>query len=242
MATHLEPFEWGTVLTNSRFPLSYDVNFLRIERPDDRLTAGRLIETSDRLLGNLGMGHRFVRFDDAAAAQALAGRLTDRGWSVYPVVVMALRRGADRPAEQGLARRATWPEVETAKERWVRDDRLDTSEDRVQQILGRVRSLADATHLRHFAAFDGDEAVAFCDLYSDGRTAQIEDVWTREDHRGRGMARAVVLAAADTALVEAHDLIFLIADDEDWPKELYGRLGFDRIGRVYELEHKPAQT
>ncbi|HEY1330860.1 MAG TPA: GNAT family N-acetyltransferase, partial [Actinomycetota bacterium] len=194
MATHLEPFEWGTALTNSRFPLSYDVNFLRIERPDDRLTADRLIDVADGLLGDAGMHHRFVRLDDEAAGSTLAAQVAEKGWTAYPVVVMALRRDPDRPAEPGVARQASWPEVASAKERWVRDDPSDTPDERVRQILGRVRSLADATHLRHFAAFDGDGAVAFCDLYSDGRTAQIEDVWTREDHRGRGMARAVVLA------------------------------------------------
>ena len=31
------------------------------------------------------------------------------------------------------------------------------------------------------------------------------------------------------------DLVFLVADDEDWPKELYRRLGFDELGRLYKF-------
>ena len=30
-------------------------------------------------------------------------------------------------------------------------------------------------------------------------------------------------------------LTFLVADEGDWPKEWYARLGFDAIGRRYEL-------
>ena len=26
-----------------------------------------------------------------------------------------------------------------------------------------------------------------------------------------------------------------VADDEDWPKEMYGQLGFDALGRRYEF-------
>ena len=33
------------------------------------------------------------------------------------------------------------------------------------------------------------------------------------------------------------ELVFLVADDEDWPKELYRKLGFDDLGRVYEFLH-----
>ena len=43
-----------------------------------------------------------------------------------------------------------------------------------------------------------------------------------------------------------HELIFIVADDDDWPKDLYARLGFDPIGRAWAFtrpgpEH-PAAT
>ena len=47
------------------------------------------------------------------------------------------------------------------------------------------------------------------------------------DIRGRGLASAVVLRAVEEAVASGHDFVFLIADDEDWPKELYARLGFE---------------
>ena len=234
MATRTEPFGWGTALFNASFPRSY-INFLRVERPDDRLTADRLAGECDRLLGGAGIGHRFARVDDEATGARVAGPLADIGWSEDRLVVMAVRRGPDRPAGQGVARESTWDEVRAAKETWIRRDLPGADEDRVGRVIGRLRALSGATSLRHFAAFAGGEAVSIADLYSDGHTAQIEDVWTHEDHRERGLARATVLTAAATALTHGHDLVFLLADDAGWPQHLYDRLGFDRIGRVYEF-------
>jgi predicted GNAT family acetyltransferase len=60
--------------------------------------------------------------------------------------------------------------------------------------------------------------------------AQIEDVATLPAFRNRGLARAVVLEAAALARASGAELVFLVADENDWPKDLYGRLGFDQIG------------
>ena len=62
--------------------------------------------------------------------------------------------------------------------------------------------------------------------HSDGVIAQVEDVATLRDFRRRGLARATVTAAVDAALAMGHEAIFIVADDDDWPKDLYARLGF----------------
>ena len=36
-------------------------------------------------------------------------------------------------------------------------------------------------------------------------------------------------------MLAGSDLTFLLADRDDWPKELYRRLGFDEIGFVYDF-------
>jgi ribosomal protein S18 acetylase RimI-like enzyme len=60
-------------------------------------------------------------------------------------------------------------------------------------------------------------------------------VLTLERFRNRGLARAVVSKALGEARASDHDLVFLIADRDDWPKELYGKLGFDVVGRIWEF-------
>ena len=80
------------------------------------------------------------------------------------------------------------------------------------------------------------------DLYSDGRTAQVEDVATSPDHRGKGLASAVVLRAVEEALASGHDFLFLVANDGSPAQELYARLGFETAGHTWSFLRKPAQT
>ena len=51
-----------------------------------------------------------------------------------------------------------------------------------------------------------------------------------------------MLAAADAAAAEGHDPVFLLTDGDDWPQELYRRLGFDPAGAVYEFLKLPLGT
>ncbi len=74
-----------------------------------------------------------------------------------------------------------------------------------------------------------------CELYLDGADAQVEFVDTLEEFRGRGIARAVVLAAAEAARAAGATRVFIVADDDDWPKDLYARLGFDRMARTWQF-------
>jgi predicted GNAT family acetyltransferase len=76
--------------------------------------------------------------------------------------------------------------------------------------------------------------VSSCRLFSDGATAQIEDVSTLPEFRKRGYSRAVVSKAIGAAL-ESHDLVFLLAADDDWPRRWYERLGFEDAGLLREL-------
>jgi len=67
-------------------------------------------------------------------------------------------------------------------------------------------------------------------LWSDGTTAQIEDVYTAPEHRNRGFARAAVSHAARVGRGAVPGLVFIVADADDWPQQLYARIGFRPIG------------
>jgi predicted GNAT family acetyltransferase len=69
--------------------------------------------------------------------------------------------------------------------------------------------------------------------------AEIDNVNTLERFRGRGIARAVVGRAVQEGLDRGADVIFLIADDADWPKQLYAKLGFDPIGGFWQFTKPP---
>jgi predicted GNAT family acetyltransferase len=79
---------------------------------------------------------------------------------------------------------------------------------------------------------DGADVVAWARLWTRGAEAQVEDVVCLAEHRGRGYGRAVVAAATRTALDEGAELLFIVADAEDWPRGLYERLGYAPAGRL----------
>ena len=72
--------------------------------------------------------------------------------------------------------------------------------------------------------------VSYCEVYELDDVAQIEAVATVPTHRRRGYARAVVSRALE--LTRDRRLVFLNMDPNDWPQQLYAKLGLDEIGRA----------
>ncbi|HWW90415.1 MAG TPA: hypothetical protein VNY35_06505, partial [Solirubrobacteraceae bacterium] len=57
--------------------------------------------------------------------------------------------------------------------------------------------------------------------------------------RGGGRGETITRAAIDAA-GDVEDL-WICADDEDWPKELYARLGFRPVWRSTQFTRMPAR-
>jgi predicted GNAT family acetyltransferase len=122
----------------------------------------------------------------------------------------------------------------------VRGQPWADSEEVVRMVVDASELVAREARVRHFVVRVNGEVAAAADLYSDGRTAQVEDVATSAAHRGRGHASAVVLRAVAEAHAAGHDLVFLVSDDEGWPKELYARLGFEALGCTWSFLKPPS--
>ncbi len=76
----------------------------------------------------------------------------------------------------------------------------------------------------------------------DAELAQVDEVGTVEARRRRGHASAAVLAATRHASAAGRGPVFLLTDANDWPQQLYRRLGFDEIGVVHEFLKIPLGT
>ena len=128
---------------------------------------------------------------------------------------------------------STFATATTQAEPWGKDPEV------VRGLGEQDRMLFESVGARFFAIRRYNRLVSGCELYSDGRTAQVEEVGTLERHRGRGLATAIVVAASKEALREGCDLVFLVADDADWPKVMYRRIGFRPLGRTYQFHLPP---
>lgn len=238
-----EPFPGGLLIANPRFSSVYSLNFVRLDPDEPPASASEAAEIAHERQGKYSLGHRRVLVNDDALGASLAPGFREAGWLADRLIVMALKRApVDAPSDV-LAQEYSEPEIAEARRRYYgwptkwRDSNL--SKTVVHQLVAAREVTARAIHVRNYAAASQGELASFCDLYSDGTIAQIEDVGTTEPFRKRGLARVVVRKAIDVALSEDHEIIFLVADAVDWPKDFYSRLGFDTLGDIYEFTLLP---
>jgi RimJ/RimL family protein N-acetyltransferase/predicted GNAT family acetyltransferase len=199
----------------------YDMNYVRAEHP---APADELIADAERLMEDYF--HKRVLVEHADARSATAFRA--HGWTVVPHLIMARTREPDRVVDTSMVRELPFAELTaarrevTAGEPWG-DDEISSLLDDAKQLILR------AVPTRFFAAFADGEVAAYCEVRSDGTVAQIEDVNTLPRFRGRGLGRAVVQFATDEAR-RTNEIVYLEALADDWPRELYKKLGYDVIG------------
>jgi ribosomal protein S18 acetylase RimI-like enzyme len=234
MATEKITWPWGTAFFNSELPLIYDQNYLRVEK-EGAPAARDLVREADGLMGPRGFPHRKIVIDDENQAGPLVPAFTELGWEVNRLVVMVHRAAPRREPRVPVDEIA--PAVHTAARTEFnrREPYFEGDEKVLLQMRDAARLHFDVTDKRCFAAYADDKIASICELYSDGVTAQIEDVSTLEEYRGRGLATAVVLRALREAQTHRHDFVFLVADDDDWPKQLYAKLGFEAAGRTFQF-------
>jgi GNAT superfamily N-acetyltransferase len=240
-AERVVPFRFGRAVFNDTFRHVWELNVLRVDDPVGA-TVEALAGEAERVHSEAGHEHRRIAVRDESAGSRLEPGFRELGWNVDCYAFMAWREAGALPVPTA--------DVEEVDARALRDVRHEISsgepwaetEEIVQQVLDSGELIALMGNARHFAVVVDGETVSGADLYSDGRTAQVEDLATRPAFRGRGLATAVMLRAVEEALAAGHDFVFLIADDRDWPKEFYGRLGFGPLGRkwAFTKRHAPA--
>lgn len=239
MAGRRIAFRYGTALFQDELPLVYDLNYLRVERPAGA-TVEKLAAEAERLHGAALHGHRKIAVGgDETAARVRAG-FRELGWEEEAYLIMAHHRPPDRAVDTSIVGEVSEFELQPAREHGIRSEPWADTDEVVRQILAQQFLYDQATNVRRFAARLDGEIASYCDLYTDGRTAQVEAVMTLPEARNRGLARAVVTRAVDAARAAGSDLVFLVANPDDWPKELYTKLGFDDLGyeRWFQLTPK----
>lgn len=228
-STRSEELPWGTAFFHDEFPSKYDANMVLADRPMTDVSVAEVSDLMDRLYD--GMQHRDIEITDDDAAERLAFGLAERGYSIDRLVVMAHRRPPDRVPDldavetvDPVEARAFLLEV-TGREPWGQEPGV--KEQLVDHSAALLRSIDGVL----FAQRVDGALAGSCELYVHGDVAQVESVNTLEEFRSRGVARNVVLRAVHEAKEAGADLVFLFADADDWPRQLYGRMGFDEIGR-----------
>jgi GNAT superfamily N-acetyltransferase len=240
LCTRTEAFAYGTAYFNVDFPHHWDSNFLWAELSLEDVTADALASEAERVLGEAGLAHREVFTYDDPAGKRLAPRFAELGWKPDHSVTMALRRDADRPATAQV-REVGFEQARPLIAEVIGRSPTSSSDEENDELVGFRRLLEERIDARFFVAEAGGRLASMCELYTLEGVAQVESVDTLEELRGRGFARAVVSAAIDEARARGCDLIFIQADVDDWPQELYGKLGFDPVARDWVFRRPPPE-
>jgi ribosomal protein S18 acetylase RimI-like enzyme len=223
-----EPTRFGTAVFDDRVPKRYDSNYLLV----DTLPAGTTAE--DLAADARAYGRPLVFVRNEQVAEPLERDFQRLGWRVDRHVFMVQRRPPERSAPVELVRELDPDALRPARRSLIEHFAWATPE--VLDELHRAKRLiAERVDTRFLGIVVDGEVVAYADVYIEAPNAQIEDVGTLEEHRGRGYASAVVLYGVEAARRAGADFVFLVADAHDWPQHLYRRLGFDPIGRYVKF-------
>jgi GNAT superfamily N-acetyltransferase len=228
-ADAVRPIEAGLVVSTPSLPMVWAVNQLRVAEAS---TFARLLDLADNQLA--GFDYRQIAVEHQATGPGLEEAFRAAGWKVERDVVMVLSGPADRPAETDVVEDAGEDELLELMRRWYEHDEPTPTE--IEQLVsfGRREARTLGDRLLGVRSSDG-RLVAISKLRSNERAAQVEDVYTVPEARGRGFARALIGRAVELAYDGGQDFIFIVADDNDWPKLLYERLGFRPVGHLWQF-------
>jgi GNAT superfamily N-acetyltransferase len=221
----------GAGVLTPELPRRHDSNYVFLERAE---SAQEAIAEADRILGGAGRTHRVILTFDENLADRLSPEFQALGWLIQRHVLMVHRRDPQKRADTSIVREVDESVLRPGRTREIVAQPWGTPE-LARQLLEAKVMLAERAETRFFGVEVNGEIVAWSDLYLAQGVGQVEDVATASEHRGKGYATAVVLRAVEEAQRAGADLVFLVADDYDWPKQLYGRLGFDPVGHVYKF-------
>jgi GNAT superfamily N-acetyltransferase len=221
-ADSVRELDAGLLARTPSLPLIWSLNHLRLLVP---VPWRKALTLADQHLAHVRFRHLIA---EGSIARRWAGAPLQAGFQVEREVMMVMAGEAP-----GRAAREPGPEVVEPDEaamlrllkRWHEEEGRVGSE--CEQLLEAAAREGRARGERRLGiAGANGELLAMTKLYADGRTAQVEDVYTVPEARGRGFARALVSHAIELARRGGNQVTLITADEDDWPKHLYARLGF----------------
>jgi ribosomal protein S18 acetylase RimI-like enzyme len=214
----IEPWDHGDVLIATEYPNYWNYNVVQV-KGDPGLSAAELIEVADDKLA--AFGHRRVDFLDADAGEAVRRDFESAGWKATRLVYMVHSKSL--PAGETLeVEEVDYDAVVDLRREWNAEDFPEIDQ---ESHLETAKQVSSGREVRVIASLEGGEPVGFAQLEYIAGSAEITHAFVSAKYRGSGRGTAITRAAVEAAIDDVEDL-FIVADDEDRPKELYRRLGF----------------
>lgn len=219
----------GVAYLHHDYPAAHTHNFVRLVREEPGLDAERVDATLGMAFSGSKVEHRVVEVHSEALTERLDPGLRALGYKRETDLIMVFRGGApssgSKVVELSLDERA---EVATL---WREQENPRWPKSFARQLGDRIRTMVPVAECTFLAVRDDNgTVVSRADLFRRNGIAQIEEVVTLTSSRNQGYATELVREGIRRAAGD--DLIFIVADADDWPAQLYRRLGFEDLGRT----------
>lgn len=220
---------WGAVVTDSRMPIIWDVNYARVETRSSDLTLAEIeAELLPALRDSGAISEHLVIFHPEDQTSLLS-ELGQRGDKISWDVVMSLTAPPPNQAPAAAVEEVAepddsfWARLRESMREFQIEDPLA-----LDQLLFMERALLAPGGKRWFVVRENGAEVAFASLTTLEDLAYVDHVVTFPEARGRGFATALTRRAiAEATIAGAYDVFLLV--DPDGPIRLYERLGFRKI-------------
>jgi GNAT superfamily N-acetyltransferase len=228
----------GWLARSRSLPNVRALNQLRITRP---VPAGEVLAFAEQ--HQAGLPFRHIRVEPEATALEMVTAVDGAGWTVDREVLMTLTAEPTRQVSADAVVELSEPQMAGLMRRWLSEDFPNADAARLDQVEEYARREGKLWGERCFGILDDrGSAAAITKLRSREGMAWVEDVYTVPEERTRGFARALVTHATGLARAAGHELTFIIADDNDWPKQLYESIGFRPLGLTWTFHRDVASV
>lgn len=196
----------------------------------------------DELGKDPAIRHVTLRWDGISGDLGAADELRAAGFTLEVHQVMTARTVTAPPIDLEV-RPLVAREVPATAELEYRD--ADRHDDAYWQFLQRratwQQSLVATGRAMWFGALDRGELVGCLGIVALGARARFQDVQTAATHRKRGIASALLAAAAREVLPSVQQLV-IVAEPESAAARVYERAGFRTIERVASACRYPTRV
>ncbi|WP_436494117.1 GNAT family N-acetyltransferase [Actinokineospora sp. HUAS TT18] len=236
-ATEVVELGWGHALLQRDYPASWHHNRLVVTADVD---PAAVVAAADEILGGHGHGHRLVHFTDDAQGIAAEPAFQAADYGVHERIITMIHSGELPPRGPDLVRPVPFERMRSSLIHDWRTEFPNDSEDAIVQLADRVQLYGRGADVTFLGVLDGDDIVARGELYIADGLAQFENIVTRQEHRGKGYARALVAEALHRSHAAGCDLWYLIAEATDWPRGWYHRMGYREAAQTHVYQRMPA--
>jgi ribosomal protein S18 acetylase RimI-like enzyme len=232
----VQAWEHGVVAVATDIPGFWQFNQVRVEDVPD-LDAAELAAVTDELLA--GFAHRFLEIDDQEYAERLRPSFEALGWIVNRGVVMHL---AGEPWEvTARVHDASEDDVRAMRREWHLSERWSGGSEQAVADFIAAEDTLNARRSTRLLVTDGPNGAAagYVRIRAGEGAGEVLEAYVRRDHRGSGLGGALVAAGAAALREGGAADVYIVADDEDRPKRLYARIGFEPVRIAHELIRVP---